>query len=171
MIDFVPMAYAATSRSTSSDLGVAGLILAALIFVWEVIYVIQAILGYGTAYRKTKANGDNGVSLFGWMIVYCSLAALVPGLGIYLWKKSKNDAQPNQPVYQQQVYQQPVYQQQPDYQQQVYQQTDQVYQQTAQPVYQQPVDQTAQQQTQPVYQQPVDQAVQQPTDSNTMNQQ
>lgn len=41
---------------------------------WYILIIVQAIMGYGTAYRKIKANGDNGVSLFGWMIVYCSLA-------------------------------------------------------------------------------------------------
>jgi len=46
-------------------------------------------LGYGTAYRLTKQGGDNGVSLYGWMIV-TGLAAAVPGLGIYLWKKYRN---------------------------------------------------------------------------------
>ena len=64
-------------------------ILSLVLIAWYIIMIIQAFMGYGTAYRKTKANGDNGVSLFGWMIVYCSLASLVPGLGIYLWNKSK----------------------------------------------------------------------------------
>jgi len=45
--------------------------------------------GYGTAYRLTKNGGDNGVALFGW-IVACGFAALVPGLGIYLWFKYKD---------------------------------------------------------------------------------
>lgn len=56
--------------------------------IWHIIYLIQLFMGYGTAYRKTKENGDDGVSLFGWMIVYM-LAAIIPGLGIYLWKQSK----------------------------------------------------------------------------------
>ena len=63
---------------------------AVLMFIWYVIVIVQGIMGYGTAYRKTKANGDSGVSLFGWMIVY-SLAAIIPVLGYILWKKSKQD--------------------------------------------------------------------------------
>lgn len=62
-----------------------------LIFIiWYIIAIVQAFLGLGTAYRKTKANGDNGVSLYGWIIVY-GLAALVPYLGFYLWKESKEE--------------------------------------------------------------------------------
>ena len=66
------------------------IIVAVIYLAWYVIWLVQAFFGYGTAYRKTKANGDNGVSLFGWLIVY-SLAALVPGLGFYLWNKSKDE--------------------------------------------------------------------------------
>ena len=66
------------------------IIVAVIYLAWYVIWVVQMFFGYGTAYRKTKANGDNGVSLFGWLIVY-SLAALVPGLGFYLWNKSKDE--------------------------------------------------------------------------------
>jgi hypothetical protein len=51
--------------------------------------MVQSILGYGTAYRLTKKGGDNGVALFGWMIVM-TLASMVPGLGIYLWLRHKN---------------------------------------------------------------------------------
>ncbi len=60
----------------------------ALFVIWYIITFIQVFLAYGTAYRKTKAGGDNGVALFGWLIVYV-WAAMVPGLGYYLWKKSK----------------------------------------------------------------------------------
>ena len=56
--------------------------------VWYIIMLVQCFLAYGTAYRKTKAGGDNGVALFGWCIVY-GLAAIIPVLGYYLWKKSK----------------------------------------------------------------------------------
>ena len=59
-----------------------------ILAIWEAIWAVQAFLAYGTAYRKTKAKGDNGVSLFGWMLLY-DLAALVPGLGFYLWHRSK----------------------------------------------------------------------------------
>jgi len=61
-----------------------------ILIVWYIFIFIQMLMGYGTAYRKTKANGDNGVSLFGWLLVY-NLAAIIPGLGIYLWKKSKDE--------------------------------------------------------------------------------
>jgi heme A synthase len=57
-------------------------------FVWYILIIVQAFLGMGTAYRKTKANGDNGVSLYGWSLAY-GLAAFVPYLGIYLWQQSK----------------------------------------------------------------------------------
>lgn len=60
-----------------------------LIFlVWYVLIIVQGLLAIGTAYRKTKANGDNGVSLYGWSIVY-GLASFIPYLGIYFWKQSK----------------------------------------------------------------------------------
>ena len=60
-----------------------------LVFVaWYILIFVQGFFAYGTAYRKTKANGDNGVSLFGWLLVY-SLAAMVPYLAIYQWQKSK----------------------------------------------------------------------------------
>ena len=61
-----------------------------LLFLWLVSTMVQSIMAFGTAYRKTKENGDNGVSLWGWMFVY-DLAALIPGLGFYLWKKSFED--------------------------------------------------------------------------------
>jgi len=61
-----------------------------LVFLWKIILVIQNILSYGTAYRLAKNGGDNGVSLFGWFIVL-NLASLVPGLGIYLWFKYKDE--------------------------------------------------------------------------------
>ena len=55
---------------------------------WYIIVAVQGLMAYGTAYRKTKANGDNGVSLVGWLFVY-GLAASIPFLGYYLWKKNK----------------------------------------------------------------------------------
>ena len=64
-----------------------GIVFFILFIIWYVIVIVQGILAYGTAYRATKRGGDTGVALFGWFIVY-SLAAMVPGLGIYLWKKS-----------------------------------------------------------------------------------
>lgn len=59
-----------------------------ILLVWYVLYIVQMFMAYGTAYRHTKRGGDNGVALFGWMIVFL-LAAAIPGLGIYLWNKSK----------------------------------------------------------------------------------
>ena len=58
------------------------------IILWYIIYFIQFFLGFGTAYRLTKENGDNGVSLWGWMLLI-GLASLIPGLGFYLWSKYK----------------------------------------------------------------------------------
>lgn len=57
-----------------------------LVLVLFCIWIIQAFLNYGTAYRLTSANGRNGVSLFGWWLGL-SLASIIPGIGIYLWKK------------------------------------------------------------------------------------
>ena len=60
-----------------------------LIFAWICIILYQCFLGYGTAYRLTKEGGDNGVALFLWVFAM-SLAAIVPGLGFYLWHKYRN---------------------------------------------------------------------------------
>jgi len=57
-----------------------------LIYLWYLIVLIQGFLGYGTAYRLTRYGGDNGVALFGWMLLM-GLASAIPGLGIYLWFK------------------------------------------------------------------------------------
>ena len=55
---------------------------AAVLFVvyalWQLVWMVQTFFGYGTAYRLTRDRGNNGVALFGWMIVM-SLAAAVPG--------------------------------------------------------------------------------------------
>ncbi len=55
-----------------------------LLILWRLIVIVQTFFAYGTAYRLTKNGGDNGISLFGWLIVF-GAAALIPGLGIYLW--------------------------------------------------------------------------------------
>jgi len=60
-----------------------------IVFLWSICTVVQTYLGFGTAYRLTKAGGDNGVSLFGWMIV-TNLVAMVPGLGIWMWFKYRD---------------------------------------------------------------------------------
>lgn len=59
-----------------------------ILIAWYIIMIVQSFLAYGTAYRLTKMNGDNGVSLFGWFFLM-GLASMVPGLGIYLWYKYK----------------------------------------------------------------------------------
>ena len=68
-----------------------------LFLLWFIVVIIQVYLGLGTAYRATKRGGDNGFALFGWMFVY-ELAALVPGLGFYLWKISFDDEKPKESV-------------------------------------------------------------------------
>lgn len=72
------------------DNNLVGLLVSVIFFAWYVLIIVQGFFAYGTAYRKTKANGDNGVSLFGWLLVY-GLAALVPYLAIHQWKKSKRE--------------------------------------------------------------------------------
>ena len=56
---------------------------------WYIVSIVQSFLAFGTAYRLTKNGGDNGVSLWGWMLVI-NLASLIPGLGIYLWFKFRD---------------------------------------------------------------------------------
>ena len=61
-----------------------------LLVIWYICWIIQTFLGYGTAYRYTKNGGDDGPSLFGWLIA-TQLAAIIPGLGYYMWKNSKEN--------------------------------------------------------------------------------
>jgi len=61
-----------------------------LLIIWYIITGIQGILSYGTAYRLTKRGGDNGVSLWGWLLAL-SFASLIPGLGFYLWHKYRHE--------------------------------------------------------------------------------
>ena len=63
---------------------------AILYFLWSISTLVQTFMGYGSAYRATRDGGDNGVALFGWMFAY-SLAALIPGLGLWLWLKNKDN--------------------------------------------------------------------------------
>ena len=65
-------------------------ILVLLVPVLFCIWIVQAFLNYGTAYRLTSANGRNGVSLFGWWLGL-SFASIIPGLGIYIWKKYRGE--------------------------------------------------------------------------------
>jgi hypothetical protein len=55
-----------------------------LYYGWLILTAVQGFLSYGTAYRLTKRGGDNGVALYGWMVLL-GLASMVPGLGISLW--------------------------------------------------------------------------------------
>lgn len=55
-----------------------------VLIIWYIATIVQGFFAYGTAYRLTKNGGDNGIALFGWIFVM-SFAAMVPGLGIYLW--------------------------------------------------------------------------------------
>lgn len=59
------------------------------IFILIAVAIYQAFLGYGTAYRLTKMGADSGTALFLWLTAM-TLAALVPGLGFYLWSKYRN---------------------------------------------------------------------------------
>jgi hypothetical protein len=74
----------------SDESTLIGILLTIIYVLYTILYIVQTFLAYGIAYRKTKANGDNGVSLFGWMIVY-QFAALIPFLSIFQWKKSKQE--------------------------------------------------------------------------------
>ncbi|MCL2361740.1 MAG: hypothetical protein FWC73_08015 [Defluviitaleaceae bacterium] len=61
-----------------------------LLVIWYIVLIIQMFLGYGTAYRLTRDGGDNGASLFGWLFAI-GLAAIIPGLGFYLWNKYRDE--------------------------------------------------------------------------------
>lgn len=60
------------------------------VVLWQIIAFVQELLSFGTAYRLTKRGGDNGVALWGWFFAL-SFASLIPGLGIYLWYKYKDE--------------------------------------------------------------------------------
>jgi hypothetical protein len=60
-----------------------------LVLLWWITVLVQQLLGYGTAYRLTKRGGDNGIALWGWLLVM-GLAAAVPGLGVWLWYKYRD---------------------------------------------------------------------------------
>jgi len=70
----------------------------AFLIPWYIITIVQSFFAYGTAYRFTKKGGDDGVALCGWSIVF-GFASFVPGLGIYLWYKYKNDPKYNTNYY------------------------------------------------------------------------
>ena len=65
-----------------------------ILILWYIVIIVQIFFGYGTAYRLTKNGGDNGVALLGWLFVM-SLAACIPGLGIYLWHKYRDENAPH----------------------------------------------------------------------------
>ena len=60
------------------------------LILWYILVGVQGMFAYGTAYRLTKRGGDNGVALFGWMLVM-GFASIIPGLGIYLWYKYRQE--------------------------------------------------------------------------------
>ena len=66
--------------------------IALIVLFWGLCYWIQMFFGFGTAYRYTKRGGDNGIVLFGWLCVF-SFSAIVPGLGIYFWYKTRKEEQ------------------------------------------------------------------------------
>ena len=61
-----------------------------IVFLWGACYWVQVFFGFGTAYRYAKRGGDNGIALFGWFCVF-SFSAIVPGLGIYFWDKTRKE--------------------------------------------------------------------------------
>lgn len=61
-------------------------IIGIVICIWFVLFIIQAFLAYGTAYRCTKKGNDNGFGLFVYLIGF-TFAALVPGLGLHYYIK------------------------------------------------------------------------------------
>jgi hypothetical protein len=61
-----------------------------LYILWLIQMSIQMFLSYGTAYRLTKRGGDNGIALYGWILLL-GLASMVPGLGVYLWLKNRDE--------------------------------------------------------------------------------
>lgn len=62
------------------------IIIGIVICIWFVLFIVQAILAYGTAYRCTKKGNDNGFGLFIYLIGF-TFAALVPGLGLHYYIK------------------------------------------------------------------------------------
>jgi len=68
-----------------------------LFAVWYILVFVQGFMGLGTAYRLTKSGGDNGIALWGWMLLM-GIASVVPGLGIYLWLKYRDDEYPGRDV-------------------------------------------------------------------------
>lgn len=60
-----------------------------LLVLWYITVILQGLFGYGTAYRLTRDGGDNGVALFGWLILM-SIVALIPGLGFYIWHTNRD---------------------------------------------------------------------------------
>ena len=61
-----------------------------LILLWYLVGIVQSFFNYGTAYRLTRRGGDNGVSLYGWLLAF-GFASCIPGLGYYFWRKSNGE--------------------------------------------------------------------------------
>jgi hypothetical protein len=80
------------------------LIFYAIFFIGYIFFIVQCFFSYGTAYRRTRAGGGDGLALYGWMVVF-QLASMIPGLGIYFWRKYRYLGEENTAPYRQQ----PVY--------------------------------------------------------------
>lgn len=68
----------------------AGVSIVGFLFLLYIVLIVQCFLAFGTAYRLTNLHGQNGIWLFAWLFVQM-LAASIPGLGIYLWLRYKDD--------------------------------------------------------------------------------
>lgn len=65
-------------------------IIESVVLIWYTLTVLQVFLGIGTAYRITKNGGDNGIHLCIWLVIL-GIASTIPGLGIFLWLRYKDD--------------------------------------------------------------------------------
>lgn len=75
-----------TFLSSISGLDRSAIIIGIVICIWFVLFIVQAFLAYGTAYRCTKKGNDNGSGLFIYLIGF-TFAALIPGLGLHYYIK------------------------------------------------------------------------------------
>lgn len=69
-----------------TKLSTSDIIIYVFLGIWAVMYIIQALMAFGTAYRCTKLGNDNGTGLFIYLIGF-SFAALIPGLGLHYYIK------------------------------------------------------------------------------------
>ena len=66
------------------EFGLLGLVMVA----WGLIYLIQQFVAFASAWYKIKRDNAGAMAYIGWLIAY-GFAALVPGLGFYIFKKNK----------------------------------------------------------------------------------